>query len=270
MKLTNRLVCIAPLVAAGQHGDVEGSLGIPRAMMRAGPKSIIPNGQATLKWRDVFYTPQSNDWIGHYCGSYVTQVADNAYLNWHYVTEDVGWEKGAGTETVTIKASGGSLCEFRMFRHWLFSSYHKIGTSNTFQVVSDSPPVDEVIMTTSPRSVASGESVTLSWENAGNYSPLSSDWIGYYCGDDISRVIDTAYLDWHYVTVDSNWASGNGSETKKVQSARLPQQCEFRMFRYYEDGPYYKLSTSNAIDVIFSDLSFDSIGSTTDGGSAVV
>jgi len=217
--------------------------------MYADPPLIKPKGQATLKWEDPgTYIPSSSDWIGHYCGSDLTQVADTHYLHFHYVTVDDGWGTGRGTETVTIYASAGSICEFRMFNYADGSSYHKIGTSNTFQVQRKPPTEKEVTMTIHPSSVVSGGSVTLSWESAGKYSPTSSDWIGYYCGDDLSLVADTAYFDWTHVTVDRDWASGSGSETVRLQSARLPH-CEFRMFNSEDGSSYNKIGTSNTVEV---------------------
>merc|ERR1719326_898396 len=103
-------------------------------------------------------------------------------------------------------------------------------------------------MTANPSNITTGESVMLAWKDAGGYKPKSNDWIGYYCGDDLSNVADTAYLDWVYVTVDSGYASGHGSESVEINSARKPQ-CEFRIFNHEDNTSYHKIGTSNEIKI---------------------
>jgi len=49
--------------------------------------------------------------------------------------------------------------------------------------------------------------------------------------------------------VDSGYASGHGSETHAIQSSRRPR-CEFRMFKYEHGTSYYKIGTSNTVEIV--------------------
>lgn len=222
--------------------------------MTANPTSITSGDEVTVTWLNAgSYIAESKDWFGWYCGSSVASVADESFISWEYVTQDSNWKNGRGSFKTVLSPSSSSQCEFRLFNHEDGTAYYKIGTSNVLHASGGAAPQGEVSMTASPTQIKSGETVTLAWKNSGSYAPATDDWIGFYCGNDLTEVEDTGYLDWVYVTEDSNWQSGSGSISSSLYSARKPS-CEFRMFNHADGSAYYKIGASDTIVVLDAGL----------------
>ena len=88
----------------------------------------------------------------------------------------------------------------------------------------------------SPELVANGELVNVSW--SGIPQSEKSDFIAFYCPDDAEA---SQYLDYFYVTVSANYASGYGWNQVNVYNMRT--SCEFR---YYQKN-YIHVATSNLL-----------------------
>ena len=88
----------------------------------------------------------------------------------------------------------------------------------------------------SPELVENGELVNVSW--SGIPQPEKSDFIAFYCPNDAEA---SQYLDYFYVTVSENYASGYGWNQVNVYNMRT--SCEFR---YYQKN-YIHVATSNLL-----------------------
>ena len=88
----------------------------------------------------------------------------------------------------------------------------------------------------SPELVENGELVNVSW--SGIPQPGKSDFIAFYCPNDAEA---SQYLDYFYVTVSANYASGYGRNQVNVYNMR--SSCEFR---YYQKN-YIHAATSNLL-----------------------
>ena len=88
----------------------------------------------------------------------------------------------------------------------------------------------------SPDVVENGAAVIISW--SGIPQPDKSDFIAFYCPNDAEA---SQYLDYFYVTVSANYASGYGRNQVNVYNMR--SSCEFR---YYQKN-YIHAATSNLL-----------------------
>ena len=84
--------------------------------------------------------------------------------------------------------------------------------------------------------VENGAAVIISW--SGIPQPDKSDLIAFYCPNDAEA---SQYLDYFYVTVSANYASGYGWNQVNVYNMR--SSCEFR---YYQKN-YIHAATSNLL-----------------------
>ncbi|GMH99302.1 hypothetical protein TrLO_g8383 [Triparma laevis f. longispina] len=100
-----------------------------------------------------------------------------------------------------------------------------------------------VQVSVSPDSLKDGEEATVEWFYETGYAASTSNWIGYYCSDDLASLEDTNYIDYRYVT-SSEVSSSGGSFTTSIKSARS-SFCEFRFF----SSSYIKIGVSNAVEV---------------------
>lgn len=101
-----------------------------------------------------------------------------------------------------------------------------------------------------PDTVDSGDDVILAWNPIANASwvPRSSDWIGFYCGTNLSVVGNHLHLDRNYISSVSGWQDGNSSTTVRINSLRMPF-CEFRMFTFDNQTHYHNIGISNTFRV---------------------
>ncbi|GMH91830.1 hypothetical protein TrST_g2655 [Triparma strigata] len=103
---------------------------------------------------------------------------------------------------------------------------------------------DSVIQASiSPTELKDGDSATVEFEYASEFSPSTSNWIGYYCSDDLPSKPDTEYIDYRYVS-DEEVKSSGGTFTNAIKSARS-EACEFRFF----SSSYDKIGTSTPVTV---------------------
>jgi len=75
------------------------------------------------------YQPSTSDWIGFYCGDFLSTVPDEAFFDWVYVTQDQVQNK-AGSIDLKLKSGRMNNCEFRFFNHDDGTSYCRIGVSS--------------------------------------------------------------------------------------------------------------------------------------------
>lgn len=78
------------------------------------------------------------------------------------------------------------------------------------------------------RAVEKGGEVTLTWSGAASHAPSTSDWLGFFCSDDLASLGDTEYFDYRYLTA-AEAAANAGSLTTALLSGR-EDACEFRFF----------------------------------------
>ena len=153
--------------------------------------------------------------------------ANENYREWYYLNGERG-----GTLTFTAPSEVGSY-EFRMFENWAGGGgYNDIAKSNVVRVQLE--PVNPVTITASPRIVAPGEQISVTYSGAPGFD---SDWIAIYK----AGAANEDYGEWYYL-------NGNETGTLTFTAPGEDGSYEFRMFRNWAGGGGYNdIARSNGI-----------------------
>jgi serine protease len=204
--------------------------------LEAAPASAAPGATVTASWSGIA-APSPTDWIGFF----VPGAAPNGWIDWFYVScsRSPGAARAAGSCAFALPASlpTGSY-ELRLFAN---NVHTQLAVSNAIAVTAPPPPPGPRL-TVEPASVASGATVTASWNGIATPSPR--DWIGLY----VPGAGPSPSIDWVYVSCSKSpgvgWAAGSCAFA--LPAALAPGTYELRL--YANDG-YSQLAVSNRFTV---------------------
>jgi len=164
-----------------------------------------------------------SDWIAIFSGG----AENENYGEWYYLNGE-----RSGTLTFTAPNEVG-IYEFRMFENWAGGGgYNDIATSNVVRVQLE--PVNPVTITASPRIVAPGGLITVTYSGAPGFD---SDWIAIYKAGAASD----SYGEWYLL-------NGNESGSLTFTAPGEAGSYEFRMFRNWAGGGGYNdIARSNRV-----------------------
>jgi hypothetical protein len=167
-----------------------------------------------------------SDWIA----MFNVGEANENYREWYYLNGE-----RSGTLTFTSPTNVGSY-EFRMFENWAGGGgYNDIAKSNVVRVQIE--PVNPVTITASPRIVAPGEQITVTYSGAPGFD---TDWIAIYK----VGAANENYGEWFYL-------NGNETGTLTFTAPGEDVSYEFRMFRNWGGGGGYNdIARSNGVLVL--------------------
>ena len=187
----------------------------------ASPDEVHPTEEITVTWTAPAGETHSFDWIGlHKVGA-----AEHTYVTYKYTA-------GATSGTMQFTAPSVSEAAVYEFRYLLDNGYECVATSNP---VTISPwPSLVVTLSASPRCVAPGGAITVTWR-VPQGKTYYSDWIGMF------RVgaSNHEYLDYRYTQ-----AAREGSVTFTARSEEGLYE-----FRYLVNDGYTDAATSNTVTV---------------------
>jgi hypothetical protein len=191
-------------------------------------QTISASPSAANPWDeiDVSYSGApgfDSDWIA----MYKVDEANENYREWYYLNGE-----RSGTLTFTAPSEVGSY-EFRMFENWAGGGgYNDIAKSNVVRVQLE--PVNPVTITASPRMVAPGGLIGVTYSGAPGFD---SDWIAIYK----AGAANDSYGEWYYL-------NGNESGSLTFTAPGEDGSYEFRMFRNWAGGGGYDdIARSNRV-----------------------
>ncbi|HNR57390.1 MAG TPA: hypothetical protein PLJ69_10075 [Methanothrix sp.] len=164
-----------------------------------------------------------SDWMA----IYRVDSANEEYGEWYFLNGNK-----SGTLTFTAPNEVGSY-EFRMFENWAGGGgYSDIAKSNVVRVQLE--PVNPIAITASPRLVAPGDLIGVTYSGAPGFD---SDWIAIYR----AGAANDSYGEWY-------WLNGNMSGSLTFTAPDEAGSYEFRMFRNWAGGGGYNdIARSNRI-----------------------
>jgi len=198
-----------------------GVLGDPDYTLIASPDEVHPGEDITVSWTALAGETNPQDWIG----MYKLGASGSQYTRWKYTG-------GATSGSVIFEAPDVSERTVYEFRYLPDDGDEAVATSNPV-TVSPWPPL-EVNLSASPRCVAAGGAITVTWHVSQGQS-LLNDWIGMFQPD---------ASNYHYISYKYTQGVRDGSFTFTAPSTEGPYE-----FRYLPDGGYTDVATSNTVTV---------------------